>query len=132
MATIDEKLDEILRLLKSAPVAAPSTGGKWDGPGGTADDALLSGPYGNPAVFKAEPKEWDGPSQVGIKASDVPSSYGFAYAEMMDRFGDKAKRENALDKNGKPNAWRKFQEAACFRAWAKRNASKREDAADLF
>lgn len=124
--TIDEKLDEILRLLRGAQsgAAAPTGSGKWEQGGGTADDALLAGPYGNPAVFKTEPKEWSGKSQVGVKASDVPSDYGFAYADMMDRFGDKAKREGALDKNGKPNYWRKYQEAACFRAWAKRNAGK--------
>lgn len=133
MQSIDEKLDEMLRLLRAmnatSSCAAPATGnGKWEQGGGMADDALLSGPYGDPAVFKTEPKEWSGPSQVGVRASQVPSDYGYAYADMMDRFGDKAKREGSLDKNGKLNYWRKYQEAACFRAWAKRNEGKRQDA----
>ena len=124
----EAKLDEIHAMLKAlaANSAAPSTAssggnGKWENGGGMADDAFLPGPYGNPSVFKAEPKEWTGPSQVGVKASDVPVAYGIAYAEMMDRFGDKAKREGQLDKNGKPTYWRKYQEAGCFRAWAKQN-----------
>ena len=124
MPTLEEKVDEILRILKAQGVSAPASTGKWDQGGGFADDATLDGAYGNPAVFKAEPKEWDGPSQIGVKASDVPPDYGLLYAGMMDRFGDKAKRENSVDKNGKPVAWRKYQEAACFRSWAKRNQAK--------
>lgn len=125
MPTVEEKIDELLRLVRAmqpgAPAAATSGNGKWEAGGGVADEALLSGPYGNPKVFKTEPKEWTGPSQVGIAASEVPYLYGFAYADMMDRFGDKAKREGQTDKNGKATYWRKYQEAACFRAWAQRN-----------
>ncbi len=132
-----KKLDEVHAMLRSLVMngsgATPAPGsGKWDGPGGVADAALLDGKYGNPKVFKTEPKEWDGPSQVGVPASEVPTAYGFAYADMMDRFGDKAKREGTLGKNGKPNAWMKFQEAAIFRAWAKRNSENAPPVADLF
>ena len=127
--TLEEKIDEVLRILKAWPTtggAAP-TGKRWDGPGATATDAEMDGQYGNPAVYKTEPKEWDLGSQVGVKASDVPPAYGHLYAAMMDRFGDKAKREGTLDKSGKPNAWRQYQTAAMFRGWAKRNAGKTED-----
>ncbi len=131
MPTLEEKVDELLRLVRAlgaAPVSNGASGnGKWESGGQYGDDALLDGKYGDPAVFKTEPKDWDGDSQVGINASKVPAEYGFSYADMMDRFGDKAKRENQLDKNGKATYWRKYQEAACFRGWAKRNAGKTVD-----
>ncbi len=127
--TDSEKLDEILRILRSGFVSSSSSSkqGTWEQGGQTGNDSLLDGQYGDPAVFKTEPKDWDGASQVGVKASQVPAEYGHAYADMMDRFGDKAKRENQLDKNGKATYWRKYQEAACFRGWAKRNAGKQVD-----
>ena len=124
----EAKIDEIHAMLKaltagggSASASSSYSGKPWEGPGGTANDTLLEGQYGNPAVFKTEPKDWNGVSQIGVRASDVPPDYGLAYADMMDRFGEMAKRENKLDRNGKELAWRKFQEAGIFRAWAKRN-----------
>jgi len=130
MDDINEKLDKIMDMVAaiqihlSANSAGAKKGKKWEQPGGYADDATLDGKYGNPTVFKSDPREWTGQTYVGVAASDVPPEYGRMYADMCDKFGEYAQSEGKTDKNGKPLAWRKFQEAGIFRAWARRNENK--------
>jgi hypothetical protein len=134
--TLDDKIDKLLEMMTAiqtqlaARPAGTAKTGRWEQGGSTADDALLDGKYGQPKVFKTEPRDWEGPSYVGVAANEVPPEYGRMYADMMDVFGDMAKRDSKVDKNGKPLAWRKYQEAAIFRGWAKRNEAKPAAEAD--
>ena len=60
---IEQKLDEVLKLLKAAPTATKAFSPK------VVDDADLDGKYGNPEV-RMVPSKWTGQNYKGWKFSD--------------------------------------------------------------
>jgi hypothetical protein len=84
------------------------------------DDRDLDGPYGNPVIKAADPRDWIGPSMKGKTLSECSPEYLFLLASRHDYFAAKAEEEGAVTSSGKPKAPYERREAARCRGWAQR------------
>jgi len=84
------------------------------------NDKDLDGPYGNPIIKAADPRDWIGPSMKGHTLSECSPEYLFLLASRYDYFAEKADTEGAVTSSGKPKAPYDRREAARCRAWAQR------------
>ncbi len=84
------------------------------------DDRDLDGPYGNPVIKAADPRDWIGPSMRGKTLSECTPEYLFMLASRYDYFAEKAERDGAETTSGKPKAPFDRREALRCRGWAQR------------
>ena len=120
--TIDEKIDEVLRILK----AWPTTGGAIpaQSAGAVADDADLDGQYGNEKIRKMpSAKYWQGADYTDAVMSDCPADFLKAYAKY------KGACAYMTRKNGDPEKlkYAGYDDKSAARAlgWAARNEGKK-------
>ena len=106
---IEQKLDEVLKILKSLP----TTPGEYKKK--TVDDADLDGKYGNPEV-RLTPSKWSGPDYKGWKFSDCPPDFLDMMSDMLDAIARKQAQDPAKAKFADWSA----KDAARARAWAER------------
>ncbi len=107
---IEQKLDEVLKLLKATP-GVPNGEFKPK----TVTDSELDGKYGNPKV-RTMPRDWRGPDYTGWKFSDCPPDFLELHASMLDAF---ARKQAADPVQAKFADW-SAKDAARARAWAVR------------
>jgi len=100
--------------VKSAASTPPSGGQK------IASDSDLDGQYGDPVIKAKDPRDWSGPSMVGLHFSDCPADYLDLVAERLDYFAEKAEAEDKRTSSGKPVAPFNRSDAARARGWAER------------
>ena len=125
----EAKIDELIammRAMRGNAAASVTKQDRWDDPVAVGDATLLDGPYGNPSVYERDPAGWTGRSFVGATASEVPPDYGEMQAAALYKLACDFRDQNKLDKNGNPMAWRRFQESAAFRGWARRPRKQQE------
>jgi hypothetical protein len=89
-------------------------------PAAIADDVDLDGPYGDPIIKAADPRDWHGDSQKGKRFSECPPGYLDLVASRLDYFAQQAEAEGRLTTSGKPVAPFNRRDAARARGWAKR------------
>ena len=107
---IEQKLDEVLKLLKTMPTPTKDFAPK------TVSDADLDGKYGNPEV-RMIPSKWTGPDYKGWKFSDCPAEFLDEMAGMLDAVARKQSQDPAKAKYSDWSA----KDAAKARAWAERH-----------
>lgn len=97
------------------------------------NDKDLDGPYGNPIIKAADPRDWIGPSMKGKTLSECSPEYLFLLASRYDYFAEKAERDSVVTSSGKPKAPYDRREAERCRAWAQRllNGWKPASAVDV-
>src|SRR5260370_42199599 len=65
------------------------------------NDKDLDGPYGNPVIKAADPRDWIGPSMKGKTLSECSPEYPFLLASRYDYFAEKTDTEGAVTSGGK-------------------------------
>lgn len=85
-----------------------------------AEDIDLDSPYGDPLIRAKDPRDWNGPSQLGNTFSLCPPEYLDLVASRLDFFAEKAELEGTLTSTGKLVAPYNRKDAARARGWAKR------------
>lgn len=108
LVSIDTTLKAILNAMRAAQ------------PKEVASDADLNGQYGDPLIRAKDPRDWTGPSMMGLTLSQCPPEYLDLWAERMDFFADDAERTGQVTTSGKPVAPYNRKDAARARGWAKR------------
>jgi hypothetical protein len=108
---IEQKLDEVLKMLKDMP-----TGAKPGFTPKTVTDADLDGKYGNPEV-RMVPSKWTGQDYKGWKFSDCPAEFLDELAGMLEAIA----RKQAQDPVKAKYADWSSKDAAKARAWAERH-----------
>lgn len=124
----NEQYEAILKRLDAMTAALNRTfpqqpaGGASAG-GAVASDEDLDGKYGNEPIRKdPSAKYWDGASYVGERPSDCPADYLLALAKYKDACA--YMNEKSGDEATAKYITYDRRDAACYRGWAKRNASK--------
>ena len=115
---IEQKLDEVLKMLKDMP-----TGAKPGFTPKTVTDADLDGKYGNPEV-RMVPSKWTGQDYKGWKFSDCPAEFLEEMAGMLEAVA----RKQAQDPVKAKYADWSSKDAARARAWAERHRGDYEAA----
>lgn len=106
---IEQKLDEVLRLVKAQPTATVDYKPK------TADDADLDSKYGDPEV-RFMSKFWQGQDYTGYRFSDCSPEFLDKHAEYLD---SRAKQQSGDPEKAKWAGW-SAKDAARARGWAAR------------
>ena len=107
---IEQQLDEVLKLVKSAPTPTTDLAPK------SVNDADLDGKYGNPEV-RLVPSKWTGPDYKGWKFSDCPAEFLDEMGGMLDAISRKQSQDPAKAKFADWSA----KDAARARGWAARH-----------
>lgn len=107
---IEQKLDELLKMMKSMPTPTVDYKKK------TVDDADLDGKYGNPEV-RMMPNKWHGQDFKGWKMGDCPPEFLDMLADMLEAIARKQAQDPAKAKYADWSA----KDAARARAWAERH-----------
>ena len=124
IAAVGSKLDALAAHLglgaKPSAAGAQATAQGGD----VADDADLSGPYGNPEVRLPQSDRWEKwRSYDRVAMSDCPPELLREYARLLEWKAGKDEAENKLTSSGKPTAPLQRRDAARARGWAARLAS---------
>lgn len=118
---IADALEKILA--RMAPNAPPPPPGEE-----VASDGDLNGQYGDPEI-KKDPRDWSGPSYVGMRYSDAPAEYLDLLAGFLrwkaGKNDDDAAKETDAEKKKKLVKYAKYArtDAARARGWAHRKRS---------
>lgn len=110
---IEQKIDEVAKMLKAAPTPTKDIGHK------VCTDAELDDKYGNPEV-KISPSRWTGRDYTGWKYGDCPSEFLTEMAGMLDAISRKQSQDPTKAKFADWSA----KDAARARGWAARNKDK--------
>lgn len=113
--------EEALALLRSIDASLKQLVARQQAaqPKAVASDRDLDGKYGDPPV-KFMPRDWTGPSFVGLRMSECPPDLLDMLAETFDYFARKADEKDERTDKGKPVAEFKRADAARARGWAAR------------
>lgn len=107
---IEQKLDEVLKLVKYAPTPTKDLAPK------SVNYADLDGKYGNPVV-RLVPSKWTGPDYKGWKFADCPAEFLDEMSGMLDAISRKQSQDPAKAKFADWSA----KDAARARGWAARH-----------
>lgn len=110
---------EQLRVLRALADGILNAQGGAGSSGGSATDAELDSPYGNPVVRK-DPPRWTGQGFVGNPFSRCSPDYLDAMADFQDWKAGKDDAAGAKDRRGKPKSDWARKDAARARGWARR------------
>ncbi len=122
MKAMLSSIRESMEKREAARQAAPAMSGGMGKPSGitVASDQDLDSQYGDPIIKMKDPRDWTGPSMIGLTFSQCPAEYLDLVADRLDYFASKAEEEGKTTSAGKPVAPYNRKDAARARGWALR------------